>query len=399
VEPPPTRRGSPDRDAFRLLYEAHFRDAVHLAGLFGVPARYREDVAQEVFKSLWRELGDGFDLRRPFRPWLAVTTMSRSVDWRRLARNREQPAMEADAAEGEQFDAAPDPEEAVQTKRMRRHLELLLDDLPQELRIVVVLAKLEGMPGPEIAKALGIPVGTVKSRSGVAERRMKEAWERKVASGAAMVMPFALWSVDDLLDAQRAIPPAPPGMQAAVWSRLAAELGLGIAVGVAGAGAGAAGLAKLGAVLSAKKVAAVLASALVLGAVGYLIGLSLRGPEVAPEVRAPMVGARSERPVAAAPPISAVQTAASSAAPPAMTARAAPAAQSATAAPRATATSAPERSTDAEDRTAIDAAQAALVQGDVVAARAALARIKGKRFAVERAELARSIAAYQDGGP
>src|SRR5262245_53152594 len=55
-----------------------------------------------------------------------------------------------------------------------------------------------------------------------------------------------------------------------------------------------------------------------------------------------------------------------------------PATQTATAALRAPATSAPDRSTDAENRTAIDAAQAALMQGDVQTARAALARVKGK---------------------
>jgi RNA polymerase sigma-70 factor, ECF subfamily len=383
--PPSARRPGPHDRTFRLLYEAHFAYVVHMAGLFGVPARYREDVAQEVFATLYREIGK-LDLTKPLRPWLVRTTFSRAVDWLRRAGHREQPTGEADE---ERADTAPNPEEGALRERMRRHLEDVLLEIPQEQRTVLVLAEVEDMSAAEIAEALDIPVGTVKTRLRAAKGRGREVWERRVATGAQAVLPFALWSVGDLLHAQQAIPPAPPGVEAAVWGRLVPQLGLGVAGAAAGAGAGAAA-AKVGVAVSAKHV---VAAAVLAAGVG---GAYLAGRESAPSIPARVASVRPEDHAARVPAASSAPSA--SALPSAPQAVTVAPAVSATPSARALPPTDAAASSDENDRAAIHAAQAALLRGDVSAARAALARVRGSRFAEERAALQRSIDAYRNGG-
>jgi RNA polymerase sigma-70 factor (ECF subfamily) len=391
MDPGSTRQPLPR--AFRLLYDAHFSFVVQRCGLHGVPRRNREDVAQEVFCTLHREIGR-LDLDEPIRPWLAQVTMSRAIDWLRLAREREQPSEDAHA---DRVDMAPTPEEAMReeqmTERLRRHAERVLLGLPEELRTVLVMAEIDEMPMPEIAAALGIPEGTGKTRLRTAKRRAAEVWKRELTMPA--LMPFAFWNVEDLLRTQQAIPPAPPGVEAAVWGRLMRELGPGIAAGVTGASAGAAGAGalKVGVGAWAKSI---VAGVVLAGTVGgaYLLGRDGVGPRSAPTVRA-----QPERRTASTAEGS-LPRPVESAAPTTTPTLSAPAIQTASATVGSAHTGATGQTTDADDRAAIEAARAALMRDDVRAARAALARIKGKRFAAERAELQQSVDAYQkDGGP
>ena len=55
-------------------------------------------------------------------------------------------------------------EDAIEAAGLRPEIERALASLPPEFRAAVVLSDLEGMPLPEVAHALGVPLGTVKSR-------------------------------------------------------------------------------------------------------------------------------------------------------------------------------------------------------------------------------------------
>ena len=55
-------------------------------------------------------------------------------------------------------------EDAIEAAGLRLEIERALASLPPEFRAAVVLSDLEGMPLPEVAQALGVPLGTVKSR-------------------------------------------------------------------------------------------------------------------------------------------------------------------------------------------------------------------------------------------
>jgi RNA polymerase sigma-70 factor (ECF subfamily) len=87
------QRGSPD--AIETLVRANWPDAYRLALGIVADAGLAEDVAQEAMINTIRSL-DGFDLRRPFRPWLHRIVINRAIDQVRRARqNREVPLGDA----------------------------------------------------------------------------------------------------------------------------------------------------------------------------------------------------------------------------------------------------------------------------------------------------------------
>ncbi len=71
----------------------------------------------------------------------------------------------------------PAPDDLLDRRRARDLLDQILEDLPEDFRAVLVLFEIEGLPAPEIAAALGIPLGTVASRL----RRARAEVERRAA--------------------------------------------------------------------------------------------------------------------------------------------------------------------------------------------------------------------------
>jgi len=76
---------------------------------------------------------------------------------------------------GEAAAQLPAPDDLLDRRRARDLLDRILGELPDEFRAVLVLFEIEGMPAPEIAEALSIPVGTVASRL----RRARAEVERR----------------------------------------------------------------------------------------------------------------------------------------------------------------------------------------------------------------------------
>jgi RNA polymerase sigma-70 factor (ECF subfamily) len=131
-----------------------------------------QDVAQEVFTYLW-ELPDRVDLGRgSLRSYLAVVTHRRAVDEVRRSERRsrtETAGARADVEEG------PEPgivDASTQTWTKQR-LAAVLDQLPEEQRIAISLAYYEGQTYTQVARTLGIPEGTAKSRLRLALARLR----------------------------------------------------------------------------------------------------------------------------------------------------------------------------------------------------------------------------------
>jgi RNA polymerase sigma-70 factor, ECF subfamily len=151
---------SADRDL-----ECEFERAVRLSADLAVRVafsvlRQREDaeeVAQEAFARASRQF---HALREPqhFRAWIVRVTWRIAIDrWRadRRREAREQHAPRVMTASAEELAMAAD--------RSAR-LWKAIDELPEKLRIVIVLSALEGHDVGEVARLLEIPEGTVKSR-------------------------------------------------------------------------------------------------------------------------------------------------------------------------------------------------------------------------------------------
>lgn len=125
-----------------------------------------EDVAQEAFVRAHRSFHKLRDRQR-FRAWLVRTTWRLALDHRRGAKRREL----RHRAHGLSMLSAPHHADAA-----ARGVELwaAIDQLPEKLRIAMVLSAIEGHDICDVARLLGLPEGTVKSRLFHARRLLKE---------------------------------------------------------------------------------------------------------------------------------------------------------------------------------------------------------------------------------
>jgi RNA polymerase sigma-70 factor (ECF subfamily) len=122
-----------------------------------------EDVVQEVFVQVWRQVQRFDPDRGSAEAWLCTIARTRALDrLRRRTARREDPGETAPGAT-----AAPKTEEALAVRKA-------LDGLSKEQRRALELAYYEGLTQTEIADRLGEPLGTVKTRIRTAMLRLRE---------------------------------------------------------------------------------------------------------------------------------------------------------------------------------------------------------------------------------
>ena len=154
----------PDADvaAFRALVEQHGDLIRRTAYLLVGDRALAEDLAQETFLHAWR----GFDgLRDPAgaKAWLLAILAHQTASWGRKRRHRVVP-IDALPASDEPGDPAPGPADAVERREQRRFLADALARLADDGRQILVLRYYAELTVPEIARIIGCPEGTVKSR-------------------------------------------------------------------------------------------------------------------------------------------------------------------------------------------------------------------------------------------
>jgi RNA polymerase sigma factor (sigma-70 family) len=161
-----------DTVAFRKLYERHRGDVARLVYRMLGARSDLDDVVQEVFFQVFRSLKD-FRGQSKFSTWLHRVTVNVVLMHRRSARSRPVYAEEASQdTTADHHEALPD-EDADRRERMRAFSRLLAR-LADKKRIVFVLHELEGVAPTEIAKIVGCPVLTVRTRLFYARRELEE---------------------------------------------------------------------------------------------------------------------------------------------------------------------------------------------------------------------------------
>jgi RNA polymerase sigma-70 factor, ECF subfamily len=158
---------------FPAVFEAHFDYVWSSLRRLGVRENDLEDVTHDVFLSVSGKLRD-FDARRPLRPWLFGFAFRRASDYRKLARNR----FEVFETGAEPRDPAPDPLERAIEHEGLCVARAALETLELGRRAVFILHDLDGVPMPEIAQELGIPVNTAYSRLRLARGELAHAVKR-----------------------------------------------------------------------------------------------------------------------------------------------------------------------------------------------------------------------------
>lgn len=131
-----------------------------------------EEVVQEVFVYAWRR-ADTYDPQRSaVSTWLVLVTRSRAIDRLRSRRvvDRTHDQVRRDSTEHE----SPRGVRAVHRTERRQRLHEALSGLPPEQRRVLELAYFGGMTQREIARSTDTPLGTVKTRTLLALRKLRD---------------------------------------------------------------------------------------------------------------------------------------------------------------------------------------------------------------------------------
>jgi RNA polymerase sigma-70 factor (ECF subfamily) len=164
--------------------------------LYGYLRRYLGDstLAEDVFQNTFLQLhlkSAQYQPGNPVRPWLYTIATNQAID--ALRRNGRHQAVSLDEHRESTGDGEyqrlmellenrdPGPLEQAQGLERRELVRAAVDQLPDFLRQVLVMAYYQGLKYREIADVLGIPVGTVKSRLHAALGELRRSMPSEVA--------------------------------------------------------------------------------------------------------------------------------------------------------------------------------------------------------------------------
>ena len=135
-----------------------------------------EDLAQETFLRAYERL-DQFDPSRRFGPWLFRIGVNLTLDHHRRRKRRIWGFLFSDSGREE----SPDPATADPRveQDLQQEVQWVVDQLPEQFRIVLVLRDLENFSTSEIAAILERTEATIRWRLGEARTRFAEIWEKR----------------------------------------------------------------------------------------------------------------------------------------------------------------------------------------------------------------------------
>ncbi len=163
--------------SFNTLVTRHERAVFNVCLRLLRDAASAEDAAQDTFVKAWTSL-DQFR-GGMFRPWLLRIASNRCYDILRARGRRPADSLDAQPYEIEpewtsQSQQAEHPENFATRRELSFHLERALATLPEDQRLAVILADVQGYGYEEVAAITGVALGTVKSRISRARARLRQ---------------------------------------------------------------------------------------------------------------------------------------------------------------------------------------------------------------------------------
>jgi RNA polymerase sigma-70 factor, ECF subfamily len=153
-----------DQFAWEAIVRQYRRKVFNVAYKFVGKHDEAEDLTQDIFLKIFKSL-DTFDRRANFQTWLISVSRNLCIDhYRSVRKERETIDRDVDTAE---LSAAAPGQSQMAALEQRDRVELLreaLASLPKTLRTAVLMRDLQELSYHEIAQALRLPEGTVKSR-------------------------------------------------------------------------------------------------------------------------------------------------------------------------------------------------------------------------------------------
>ena len=178
-------RRTGDRAMFETLIRRYEREIYSYLRRYIGNAEMAEDAFQGTFLQVHLKCHQ-FDSDRRFRPWLYAIATNQAIDVQR--RNKRHRMVSLDRSSGEKDDRGnswseklvgdcPDPLLAAASGESSQWVNESVESLGESMQQVIQLVYYQGLKYREAAEALGIPVGTVKSRLHAAVQRLGLLWE------------------------------------------------------------------------------------------------------------------------------------------------------------------------------------------------------------------------------
>src|SRR5947209_12016393 len=153
-----------DQGAWEQIVRQYWRKVFNVAYKFVGKHDEAEDLAQDIFLKIFKSIGT-FDRRANFQTWLISVSRNLCIDhYRSVRKERQTINRDVDAIELSVISHDKNQVEALEQRDRAALLRQALAGVPATLRTAVLMRDLQERSYQEIADALGLPEGTVKSR-------------------------------------------------------------------------------------------------------------------------------------------------------------------------------------------------------------------------------------------
>lgn len=173
--------GAGRADAFEAIYDRHAGAALALARRTVGSRPLAEDVVQEAFLSVWRAAPSYRPERGAVRAWMLTIVRNRAIDAVRRHATRERRSVGAEV-----LDDHPDARADTAVEALRRMEDVAvraaLDLLPVTQRAVIESLYFGGFSHAQVATALELPLGTVKGRTRLGLKKLREDLDERAVA-------------------------------------------------------------------------------------------------------------------------------------------------------------------------------------------------------------------------
>ncbi|MCF6203654.1 MAG: RNA polymerase sigma factor RpoE [Methylococcaceae bacterium] len=170
-----------DKSAFDLLVVKYQHRIIQLVNRYIKDPSEAQDVAQEAFIKAYRALGN-FRGESAFYTWLYRIAINTAKNYL-VSRSRRYSDYHVDVQDAEQVENATQlkgmdtPENLLLNDEIINVINLVIENLPEDMKTAIILREFEGLSYEEIAQTMDCPVGTVRSRI----FRAREAIDEKLS--------------------------------------------------------------------------------------------------------------------------------------------------------------------------------------------------------------------------
>jgi len=161
-----------DQQALWALYQEYGKAVYSLAYRILENTVLAEEVTQDTFLKVWHQTTRWDAEKGKLKNWLLTIAQFTAID--RLRKEGRQPAVHADPIEDTDESLLTSKNEARWQEESALHM--LVSQLPEQQGALINLAFFQGMSHGEIAAALHMPLGTVKTRLRAGLHRLRELW-------------------------------------------------------------------------------------------------------------------------------------------------------------------------------------------------------------------------------